>query len=142
MTPNRKNMSASAEYKVTINLIFNVSACPRLIGGSFAAKMFGPIRRLKEFEHQYLPHLQSHIDFMVIAEIGYYQEQGSPLTVKKLLLLDIGAPATVQRHLRRLVRLGLVRKRRLRHDRRVWQLEIDAAVRKTYAKYVRLLSRL
>ena len=79
---------------------------------------------------------------MVITEIGYRQEQGSPLTVKGLLLLDLGAPATVRRRLQRLVRLGLVHKRQVRHDGRVYQLEIDDAVRKTYAKYLKLLSRL
>lgn len=79
---------------------------------------------------------------MLIAEIGYYQERGRPLTIKGLLLLKLGAPATVRRRMQRLVRLGLVHKRRVSHDRRIWHLEIDSAVRMTYAKYLKLISQL
>lgn len=104
--------------------------------------MFQQFRRLHAFAHQHLSYLQSHLDCVVITEIGHCQEQGRPLTVKGLLLLELGAPATVRRRLQRLVRLGLVHKRQVRHDGRVYQLEIDDAVRKTYAKYLKLLTRL
>ena len=104
--------------------------------------MFGKLRRLQGFEHQHLPYLQSHLDSVLIAEIGYYQEQGRPLSVKGLLLLQLGAPATVNRHLQRLIRLEVIHKRHVRHDGRVYQLELDAATRRTYAKYLKLISRL
>lgn len=104
--------------------------------------MFDRFRRLKVFERQHLAFRQPPLDCMVLIEIGYYQEQGSPLTVKRLLLLKLGAPATVLRHLQRLVRQGLVHKFQARHDGRVFQLELDAAVRRTYAKYLKLLSQL
>ena len=104
--------------------------------------MFQQFRRLQAFEHRHLPYLQSPLDGVVIAEIGHYQEQGRPLTVKGLLLLQLGAPATVNRRLQRLIRLGVIHKRHVRHDGRVYQLEIDSAVRATYAKYLRLISRL
>lgn len=77
-----------------------------------------------------------------MAEIGYYEEQGRPLTLKGLLLLKLGAPATVHRRVQRLVRLGLVIKRRVSHDGRIYQLEVDSAVRRTYARYLKLISRL
>ena len=79
---------------------------------------------------------------MLIIEIGYHQEQGRPLTAKGLLSLKIGAPATVRRRLQGLVRLGLVHKRRVTHDGRIYQLEVDSLVRQTYAKYLKLISRL
>jgi len=104
--------------------------------------MFQQFRKLQAFEHQHLPYLQSPLDSVLIAEIGHYQEQGRPLTVKRLLLLELGAPATVSRRLRRLVRLGLVHKRQARHDGRISLLEVDPMVRRTYGKYLKLLSRL
>ena len=104
--------------------------------------MFQQLRRLQAFEHQHLAFLQSPLDSVLIAEIGYYQEQGRPLTVKGLLLLQLGAPATVNRHLQRLIRLEVIHKRPVRHDGRVYQLEVDAAVRKTYVRYLKLISRL
>jgi len=63
-------------------------------------------------------------------------------TIKGLLLVKVGAPATVRRHLRRLVDLGLVHKRRANHDRRICHLEIDLSVRLRFAKYLKLISRL
>ena len=104
--------------------------------------MFQQLRRLQAFEHQHLVYLQSPLDSVLIAEIGYFQERGSPLTIKGLLLLELGAPATVHRRLQRLVGLGLVHKRPVSHDGRVWHLEIDPAVRATYARYLKLISRL
>ena len=104
--------------------------------------MFQQLRKLQAFVHQHLPYLESPIDHVLIIEIGYYQERGHTLTVKRLLLLKLGAPATVSRRLQRLVRLGLVHKRRVRHDGRLYCLEIDSAVRKTYAGYLKLILRL
>ncbi len=104
--------------------------------------MFEKLRRLQAFERRIFPHLQSPLDSVLIAEIGYCQEQGRPLTVKGLLLLNLGAPATVNRHLQRLIRLEVIHKRRARHDQRVHHLELDASVRRIYAKYLRLISRI
>ena len=104
--------------------------------------MFQQLRRLQELTHKHFPCLQSHIDSALIVEIGYYQEQGRPLTMKGLLLLKLGAPATVRRRLQRLVDLGMVRKRRVSHDGRIHHLEIDPAVRMRFAKYLKLILRL
>ena len=104
--------------------------------------MFQQLRRLQAFTQKYFPCLQSAIDSALIVEIGYYQEQGRPLTIKGLLLLKLGAPATVRRRLQRLVDLGLVHKRRANHDRRLCHLEIDPAVRMRLAKYLNLILRL
>jgi DNA-binding MarR family transcriptional regulator len=104
--------------------------------------MFQRIRKIQAFEQKHFPYLESLLDSVLIAEIGYHQEQGRPLTVKGLLLLRLGAPATVRRRLQRLVGLGVVHKRRVRHDKRVSHLEIDSAVRGNYVKYLRLISQL
>ena len=104
--------------------------------------MFHRLRRLQAFERQHLPYLQSPLDSVLITEIGYYQKRGRPLTVKGLLLLKLGAPATVCRRLQKLVRLGIVHKHRVSHDGRVYRLEVDSAVCKTYAKYLKLILRL
>jgi DNA-binding MarR family transcriptional regulator len=104
--------------------------------------MFQQLRRLQAFTQKHFPCLQSPIDNALIVEIGYYQEQGRPLTLKGLLLLKLGAPATVRRHLQRLVDLGLVHKLRANHDRRISHLEIDPSVRIRFAKYLKLILRL
>jgi DNA-binding MarR family transcriptional regulator len=104
--------------------------------------MFQQFRRLQAFTQKHFPCLQSPIDNALIVEIGYYEEQGRPLTIKGLLLLKLGAPATVRRRLQRLVDFGLVHKRRASHDRRICHLEIDPAVRMRFARYLKLILRL
>ena len=104
--------------------------------------MFQQLRRLQAYTQKHFPCLQSPIDNALIVEIGYYEEQGRPLTIKGLLLLKLGAPATVRRHLQRLVDLGLVHKLRANHDRRISHLEVDPSVRMRFAKYLKLILRL
>ena len=101
--------------------------------------MFQQLRRLQAFRQKQFPCLQTHIDCLLVVEIGYYQEQGRPLTIKRLLLLNLGAPATVRRRLQRLIDLGMVHKFRANHDRRICHLEIDPAMRARFAKYLRLI---
>lgn len=57
-----------------------------------------------------LPRLKSYKDFDIAVEIGYHQHSGAPLTLKRLLLLDIAPAATVRRHLSRMVREGTITK--------------------------------
>ena len=104
--------------------------------------MFQPLRRLQAFTQEHFPCLVSPVDNALVIKIGYFQEQGRPLTLKGLLLLKLGAPATVRRHMKRLVDLGLVHKRRANHDRRLFHLEIDSSVRTRFAKYLKLIARL
>jgi hypothetical protein len=104
--------------------------------------MFRQFRRLQAFELQHLPFIQSPLDSVLIAEVGFHEQQGHPLSIKGLLLLKLGAPATVHRRLARLVGLGVIHKRPVSHDRRICHLEIDPAVRATYVRYLKLMSRL
>lgn len=57
-----------------------------------------------------LPGLTSYKDFDIAVEIGFHQRSGTPLTLKRLLLLDIAPAATVRRHLSRMVREGTITK--------------------------------
>lgn len=90
---------------------------------------------------KHFPCLQSQIDRVLVVEIGYHQEHGRPLTMKALLLLELGAPATVRRHLQKLIELRLINKRRANHDKRVVHLEVDPATRTRFAKFVKPLLR-
>lgn len=101
--------------------------------------MFQRIRRIQEFELKQLPFLEKSLDAILVAEIGRQEDLRKPLTVKELLLLDLGAPATVRRRLNRLVRLGIVNKNRVQRDMRIQQLSVDRAVRKIYSRYFKLL---
>ena len=56
-------------------------------------------------------------------------------------MLKLGASATVLRHLKRLADLGLVRKCRATHDKRIFYLEIDPAARTRFTKYLKLILR-
>ncbi|MDP2639253.1 MAG: hypothetical protein Q8Q16_01105 [Betaproteobacteria bacterium] len=101
--------------------------------------MFQQFRRLHAFRQKQFPCLQSLLDCVLVVEIGYYQEQGRPLTIKGLLLLKLGAPATVRRRLQRLADLGLVHKLRANYDGRIYHLEIDPSVRARSAKCLKLI---
>jgi len=79
---------------------------------------------------------------MIAAHIGMCQERRHPLTIKALLLLELGAPATVRRRLQRMVGMGLVHKKRAEHDKRIQRLEIDSGLRLRHAKFLKLISRL
>ncbi|MBX3652077.1 MAG: hypothetical protein KF771_11970 [Burkholderiales bacterium] len=102
--------------------------------------MFQRIRKIQEFERKHLPFLDSVLDARLVAEIGRREDIRQPLTVKELLLLDLGASATVRRRLKRLVRLSVVHKNTIHRDRRIQQLTVDRGVRKTYARYFKLLA--
>lgn len=65
-----------------------------------------------------LPGVATYTEFDILIEIGYYQEHGSPLTLKQLLLLGISSQATVRRHLGRLVKDGIVIKTESINDHR------------------------
>lgn len=103
--------------------------------------MFQRIRKIQEFEQKNLEFIASPLDAILVAEIGRQEDLRHPLTVKGLLLLELGASATVRRRLNRLVRLGVVHKNRIQRDGRIQQLTIDRSIRAAYAKYFKLLTR-
>jgi DNA-binding MarR family transcriptional regulator len=72
------------------------------------------------------PGVKTYKEFDILIEIGYHQEQGGPLTLKQLLLLEVASPATVRRYLANLVRDGMVQKSVSVDDHRAVTLMLSA----------------
>jgi DNA-binding MarR family transcriptional regulator len=102
---------------------------------------FGKLHELRAFQRRQLPLLRSIEDFDVLVEIGYHEDLGSPLTLKRLFLQKIGSIATVQRRLSRLKRLGVVMQTRSARDRRNLELTLSPEVRRLYRRIGKLLAR-
>ena len=90
-------------------------------------KLFTGLKKIREFERQQLPFLKSVVDFDIVIEIGYAEEQGQPLTLKQLFLLNIRSRTTVRRKLRRLIEQGIVMRRKHANDHRASLLTISAS---------------
>ena len=103
-------------------------------------KLFTGLRKIREFERLQLPFLRSVVDFDIIIEIGYGEEEGQPLTLKQLLLLNICSRTTVRRKLARLVEQGIVVRRKHANDKRASLLIISPSSAKVLGKYVGALT--
>ena len=103
-------------------------------------KLFASLRTMREFERGQLPFIASLLDFDLIIEIGYAQEEDKPLTPKQLFLLEIGSVTTVRRRLARLTEQGVVRRRINPADRRSEILTVTAPNLKLLGKYGRVLT--
>lgn len=102
-------------------------------------KVFGKLRKIGKSERRYLPLLQTLEDIEIVREIGYHQEAGIPLALKHLLEMKIASDATMNRRVKRLKELGLVRQRPSRTDGRVGLLRLSPAVLRAYARVGHLL---
>ena len=98
-------------------------------------KLFTGLRQIREFERRQLPFLKSVIDFDIVIEIGYAEEQEQPLTLKQLFLLNLSSRSTVRRKLARLIDQGIVMRRKHANDHRASLLTISAATVKLLGKY-------
>ena len=98
-------------------------------------KLFAGLRKIREFERQQLPFLKSIIEFDIVIEIGYAEEQGQPLTLKQLFLLNIRSRTTVRRKLARLIEQGVVVRRKHANDHRATLLIISPASIRVLGKY-------
>ena len=98
-------------------------------------KLFTGLRKIREFERLQLRFLKSVVDFDIVIEIGYAQEQEQPLTLKQLLLLKLCSRTTVRRKLARLVEQGVVVRRKHANDQRANLLIISPASIKLLSKY-------
>src|SRR5665213_187407 len=105
-------------------------------------KLFAGLKKIREFERKQLPFLKSvfDFDFDIVIEIGYAEEQEQPLTLKQLLLLNIGSRATVRRKLAGLIEQGVVIRRTHAKDHRASLLMISASSFKLLSKYGGTLS--
>ena len=98
-------------------------------------KLFTGLKQIREFEKLQLPFLKSVVDFDIVIEIGYAEEQRQPLTLKQLFLLNISSRTTVRRKLARLIEQGIVMRRKHANDHRASLLSISASSIKLLGKY-------
>ena len=98
-------------------------------------QLFAGLKKIREFERRQLPFLRSVVDFDIVIEIGYAEEQGQPLTLKQLFLLNIRARSTVRRKLARLIEQGIVIRREHANDHRSTLLIISPSSVKLLGKY-------
>jgi DNA-binding MarR family transcriptional regulator len=98
-------------------------------------KLFTGLKQIREFERRQLPFLRTVVDFDIVIEIGYAEEEEQPLTLKQLFLLNLSSRTTVRRKLARLIEQGIVARRKHANDQRASLLTISASTVKVLAKY-------
>jgi DNA-binding MarR family transcriptional regulator len=98
-------------------------------------KLFAGLRKIREFEKLQLPFLKSVVDFDIVIEIGYSEEQGQPLTLKQLFLMEICSRTTVRRKLAALIEHGIIVRRPHATDHRASLLIISPPSLKLLSKY-------
>jgi DNA-binding MarR family transcriptional regulator len=98
-------------------------------------KLFTGLKKIREFETQQLPFLKSIVDFDIVIEIGYAEEQRQPLTVKQLFLLNIRSRTTVRRKLATLIDQGIVIRRKHAIDQRATLLHVSPSTVRLLTKY-------
>ena len=103
-------------------------------------KLFTGLKQIREFERRQLPFLKTVVDFDIVVEIGYAEEQEQPLTLKQLFLLNLSSRTTVRRKLARLIDEGLVVRRKQASDHRASLLTISASTVKLLGKYCATLT--
>lgn len=103
-------------------------------------KLFAALKKIRQFEKLRLPFVKSLLDFDIIIEIGYAEEQEQPLTPKQLFLMELGSLTTVRRRLSKLVEEGVITRRTNLKDRRSASLAISAPSLKLLSKYCKVLT--
>ena len=98
-------------------------------------KLFTGLKKIREFERAQLPFLNSVFDFDIVIEIGYGQEVGQPLTLKRLYLLNICSNGTIRRKLAVLTDQGIVIRRTHPKDKRASLLVVSPATIKLLGKF-------
>ena len=102
-------------------------------------QLFAALRKKREFERLQMPFITSMLDFNVIIEIGYAQEQNSVITPKQLFLLKLGSVTTVRRRLAKLTAQGIVARHGNTRDHRSELLTLSASTLRILEKYGSLL---
>ncbi|HEY4956435.1 MAG TPA: hypothetical protein VII31_01355 [Caldimonas sp.] len=103
-------------------------------------KLFATLKKIREFERLQLPFITSLIDFDLIIEIGYAQEEKKPLTPKQLFLLNVSSVTTARRRLAKLTELGIVMRRTNANDHRSDILTLSTSSLKLLGKYGHVLA--
>ena len=95
---------------------------------------------MRAYEKRCFPWMQSIEDRDLIAIIGTHQDENSDgISCKQLYLADIAPVATVQRRVRRLIKLGVLRKQRSSRDARVFYICLSGSAKGAIESYVALL---
>lgn len=102
---------------------------------------FKKLKTIMEYEKARMSHLRANEDFDIVIEIGYHEDIGNALTLKRLLLLEIASIATVQRRVSQLVETGILLRNRCEHDRRSIELGVSESTRKLVERYLRMMQR-
>jgi DNA-binding MarR family transcriptional regulator len=98
-------------------------------------KLFAALKKIREFERTQMPFLKSIVDFDILIEIGYAEEQQHPLTLKQILLMNLSSRTTVRRRLVTLIELGIIKSRKNANDQRSSILTISTPSLKLIGKY-------
>lgn len=98
-------------------------------------QLFAALKRKREFEKLEMPFVGSLLDFDIIIEIGYAQEQKWRITPKQLFLLKLGSARTVRRRLAYLTTAGAVIRHPNAKDHRSEFLTLSTSSVKTLEKY-------
>ena len=98
-------------------------------------KLFSGLKKIREFERQRLPFFKSLVDFDIVIEIGYAQEQEQSLTLKQLFLLNLSSRTTLRRKLAGLIERGIVVRSQRANDHRASVLTISASGVELLASY-------
>jgi DNA-binding MarR family transcriptional regulator len=101
--------------------------------------VFAALRTTRAFRRRHLQFIETAEDQDLVLEIGYHQERGEPLSMKRLQLLGVTSVPTLQRRLRRLRQAGVVVIRRSENDGRAVELLLSPKALRAYAKYVELI---
>jgi DNA-binding MarR family transcriptional regulator len=102
-------------------------------------KLFAGLRKIREYQKGRLPFLRSFIEFDIVIEIGYAEECGEPITLKRLELLHICSRTTMRRKLAQLIEQQVVQRRRDSRDRRTSVLGVSPGSLRMLTRYGRML---
>jgi len=104
-----------------------------------AARLFRRLDQIGDFRRKHLSFIRTLEDLDIIREIGLHQVSGAPITLRSLLMCDVGSPATVQRRLRALKQLRVVEQKQASEDRRMVQLHLSRHVLRLYQRLDRIM---
>jgi DNA-binding MarR family transcriptional regulator len=102
-------------------------------------QLFAILRKKREFERLQMPFIRSLLDFDLIIEIGYAQEQKKKITPKQLFLLNLSSVSSVRRRLSKLTKEGIVVRQPNSRDQRSEFLTLSVASVRVLEKYGGLL---
>lgn len=102
--------------------------------------LFATLKKVRDFERLEFPFIKTLIDFDIVIEVGFAQEQNKTLTPKQLFLLKIGSITTVRRRLTGLVDKGIIHRRTNKRDLRSDVLTISPGTLRIMDRYGAVLA--